>query len=289
MKLAALAPVIALGLAVPALGAEQPRLRVTIEHRGAILVGQSVRMDVTVLVPNFFMSAPQFPIFEIPGAVVTMPDESAVNLNEQIDGVTYAGIQRSYVIVPQQEGDFTLPPEKITFQYAAVPGKPTPGVVTLPPRKFSAKLPVGAKTEEGAIPVARVSVKQTLDRGVQRLHVGDAITRRLDIFASHTQAVMIPPPSFEAPPGVRVYHKDPQLSDVTAERGEFVGGRRVDVATYVFNQPGTYVLPEIDRAGTTRFRPRRDGARSADRDFGGPQSGYSARNCAGGCARRGSA
>jgi hypothetical protein len=150
------------------------------------------------------------------------------------------------VIVPQQEGDFTLPPEKITFQYAAVPGKPTPGVVTLPPRKFSAKLPVGAKTEEGAIPGARVPVKQTLDRGVQRLHVGDAITRRLDIFASHTQAVMIPPPSFEAPPGVRVYHKDPQLSDVTAERGEFVGGRRVDVATYVFDQPGTYVLPEID-------------------------------------------
>jgi hypothetical protein len=234
-------------LALPAavLAANAPQVRVRIEQSGPIYVGQSLRIDVTVLVPNFFMSSPQFPLFDLPGAVVTMPGEGAANVTETINGITYAGIRRAYVIVPQREGSFVLPPARITFQYASVPGQPSPGSVTLPPETFDARLPPGVKTPQGALPVARVTIKQQVEGLTRPLRVGDAITRRVEVFADHTQSMMIPPPSFAAPAGVRVYRKDPQLTDVTDERGQFLGGRRVDVATYVFDRPGAYTLPEI--------------------------------------------
>jgi hypothetical protein len=258
------AAVVLLALVGPpaALAAEAPQVRVRIEQTGPIYVGQSVRLDVTVLVPNFFMSSPQFPLFDLPGAVVTMPGGGAVNVNETIGGTTYAGIQRAYVIVPQREGTFVLPPARITFQYAAVPGKASPGSVTLPPRKLDVLLPPGAKTAQGVLPVARVTIQQKVE-GLQKkpLRVGDAITRRIEIVADHTQSMMIPPPTFEAPAGVRVYHKDPQLTDVTDERGQFQGGRRVDVATYLFDRPGTYTLPAISERW---FDPRANHAEVAE-------------------------
>jgi hypothetical protein len=251
---------LALALPAAALAAHAPQVRVRIEQSGPIYVGQSLRIDVTVLVPNFFMSSPQFPLFDLPGAVVTMPGEGAVNVSETISGVTYAGIQRSYVIIPQRDGRFVLPPARITFQYAAVPGQPSPGSVTLPPQKFDVLLPPGAKTPQGALPVARVTIDQQVAGLTKPLHVGDAITRRVEIFADHTQSMMIPPPSFAAPAGVRVYRKDPQLADVTDERGQFLGGRRVDVATYLFDRPGTYTLPEIS---VSWFDPRANRAQLA--------------------------
>jgi hypothetical protein len=58
--------------------------------------------------------------------------------------------------------------------------------------------------------------------------------------------MMIPPPTFAAPDGVWVYPRDPVLSDVTTKRGGFVGGRRVDRAIYVFEQPGEFTLSAIE-------------------------------------------
>jgi hypothetical protein len=249
------AAVALLALVVPAAvrAAEAPQVRVRIDQTGPIYVGQSLRVDVTVLVPNFFMSSPQFPLFDLPGAVVTMPGEGAVNVNETINGTTYAGIQKAYVIVPQREGSFVLPPARITFQYAAVPGQPSPGSVKLPPQGFTVLLPPGAKTPQGALPVARVTIQQQVEGLAKPLHVGDAITRRVEISAEHTQSMMIPPPSFVAPAGVRVYRKDPTLTDATDQMGQFLGGRRVDVATYLFDRPGTYTLPAISQSW---FDPR---------------------------------
>jgi hypothetical protein len=245
--------VLALVAPMAALAADAPQVRVSIEQAGPIYVGQSVRVDVTVLVPNFFMSSPQFPLFDLPGAVVTMPGGGAVNVNETIGGTTYAGIRRTYVIVPQQEGTLVLPPARITFQYAAVPGQASPGSVTLPPQKLTVLLPPGAKTAQGVLPVARVTIHQQVEGLAKPLHVGDAITRSVEISAEHTQSMMIPPPSFVAPAGVRVYRKDPKLTDATDQMGQFLGGRRVDVATYLFDRPGTYTLPAISQSW---FDPR---------------------------------
>ncbi len=224
--------------------AGEPVVRVRIQGKQPALVGQAVTVDVQVLVPNFFLSAPQFPLFDLEGAVVTMPDESAVNLNDTIGGESYAGIQRSYSIVAQRPGALTLPPARITFRYAKVPGTSSPGFVTLPPETIAVDLPEGAGAASG--PVGKVTVTQKLDRDLEGLEAGDTLTRTVEVFAERTQAMMIPPPELEAPAGIRVYEKDPVLDDVTGDRGGFLGGRRTDRVTYLFEKPGDYVLPAID-------------------------------------------
>lgn len=235
---------IALG---PGQAAAEPRVRADIDAKLPILVGQEFRLNVTVLVPNYFLSSPQFPIFDIRGAVVTLPDESGINSSEAIGGVTYAGIRRSYLITPQQAGNFALPPAQITFQYAAQPGKPgVAGSVTLPPVSFTAALPGAGPSAGASALIAEVTVMQTVDGNPGTMKVGDALTRMVEVFAAGTQAMLIPPTVFVAPTGVRIYPRDPVLTDVTTDRGSFVGGRRIDQATYVFEQPGTFVLPSID-------------------------------------------
>ena len=230
-----------------AAAAAQPRVRVEIDAKDPIVVRQQVRVNVTVLAPNFFLSSPQFPTFDIAGAVVTLLDENALNSTETIDGDMYAGIRKSYAITPRRAGTFTLPPVPITFRYAAEPGKPgVDGAVTLPPQTFTARLAEGAQATAAPALVAKVVVTQTLDGDPGTMKVGDALTRTVETFAANTQAMMIPPPTWQAPAGVRLYPRDPVLADVTTDRGNFTGGRRVDQVTYVFEEAGTYTLPAIE-------------------------------------------
>jgi BatD DUF11 like domain len=227
--------------------AAAPRVRVEVETKEPILVGQQVRVNVTVLAPNFFLSPPQFPAFDIPGAIVTLLDENALNGTETIDGETYAGIRRTYAITPERAGDFTLPPAQIAFSYAAEPGRPgVAGSVTLPPQTFTARLADGMRATQSPALVAKVVVTQTLDGDPKEMKVGDALTRTVETFAANTQAMMIPPPTFDAPRGVRVYRRDPVLANVTSDRDDFAGGRRIDRVTYVFEEPGSYALPAIE-------------------------------------------
>ena len=194
------------------------------QARQPVLVGQQVPIDVTVVAPNFFTSAPPFPPLEVTGAIVTLPDERATLGVETVAGETYATVQRRYLFTAQQ------------------------AELSLPSTRLSAQLPAGA-AQAGAgtvLPVARLTIRQSFDRATDSLKTGDAPVRTIDVFAAQTQAMMIPPPHFEVPEGVRVFVADPVLSDGSQAGTGFVGGHRVDRATYVFERAGRYTLPAIE-------------------------------------------
>src|SRR5262245_37159944 len=87
------------------LQAGEPQIRVEILTQPPIVPGQQVQIQVDVLAPNFFMSAPKFPLFNLPNAVVSLPDTGAQNLVETIGDESYAGIRRTYIVTPQTAGD----------------------------------------------------------------------------------------------------------------------------------------------------------------------------------------
>ncbi|PWK68481.1 BatD family protein [Aminobacter sp. AP02] len=226
-------------VSVVPLHAAEPLIRVDILTPAPIVSGQQVQVQVDVLVPNFFMSAPQFPNFDIPNAVVTLPDVRAVNLVETIGGESFSGIRRLYFVTPQAPGDYVLPPATITFAYAAVPGQATKGSVTLPPAKFTVAGVPGAPAGNVAAATA-LTVTQTVDPEPKGLKTGDTLVRTVTVSAQGMQAMMIPVPDFTAPDGVRIYPHDPVLSD---QEGS---GKRVDRVTYAFEKPGSYVLPAVE-------------------------------------------
>lgn len=245
-----LASVAGILFALASVAGAQPVVRVSVAQQAPLLAGQQVRIDVQVFVPNFFMGAPRFPNLEVPGAVITLTDD-AVNLNDTIRGEAYAGIQRSYLLLASTAGTYSLPAAQISVTYAAVPGQPPATVgVALPRTDISIEWPAGmssADAPDGML-VARVTVRQQLDRSDLSLRVGDALTRRLDVTAERTAAMFIPPPSFEAPSGIQVYPREPVVQNDTDGRGALVAGHRTDAAVYVFQRAGTFDLPAIDVA-----------------------------------------
>lgn len=228
--------------------AADPLVRVNVAAKQPILPGQQISIDVTILAPNFFLSAPVFPTLQVPGAIVTMPDDRGQNTVETINGASYAGIRKTYLFAAEQGGDFQLPQVSIAFTYSGDDGKPRQGSVTLPPTTIRAAGAAGAPAA-ATLPVARLNVTQRFDRPVSgpqaQFHAGDALVRTITTFAPQTQAMMIRPPKIEAPSGVRVFAGDPQLSDAAHDSAGTTGGSRTDRITYVFEQSGTYTLPAI--------------------------------------------
>ncbi|KAF7961509.1 hypothetical protein AWV80_32555, partial [Cupriavidus sp. UYMU48A] len=229
--------------------AAEPVVRVNVAAKQPVLPGQQIRVEVTILAPNFFLSAPVFPTLQVPGAIITMPDDRGVNTVEKIGGASYAGIQKTYLFAAEQGGDFQLPQVTIAFTYAGDDGKPMHGSVTLPATTIRAAGAAGTAAATAALPVARLNVTQSFDRPVSgpqaQFHAGDALVRTITTFAPQTQAMMIRPPKVEAPSGVRVFAGDPRLDDAAHDSAGNTGGSRTDRITYVFEHAGTYTLPAI--------------------------------------------
>ncbi|QRM54180.1 BatD family protein [Sinorhizobium sp. BG8] len=226
--------------------AADPFARVALQTTGKLYVGQQILIDVDVLVPNYFLEPPQFPPFDLPGTVVTLQDGRALNLNETAEGTDYSGIRRTYAITPLAAGDYTLPPAEIVFGYAAVPGQTTKGRVTLPPFRFTIGAAPGAASGGSGVVSAKVTLTQDLDHDPATLRAGDTLVRTTNIRAEGLRAMMIPEPEFAAPAGVRIYRQDPVLSEEKDQNGEAIAGLRKNVASYLFSEPGTYVLPAVD-------------------------------------------
>jgi hypothetical protein len=246
---------IALCTVAPAHAAEPaPTVRVKVNGQQPAVVGQSIQVEVTVLAPNFFLSAPVFPQLRVAGAVATMPDERGINSTETIDGVSYAGIGKTYVLTPQSAGDLALPQAEIHFTYAGDDGKPRAGSVTLPATVIHAgaqgsATTAAARPATSTLPVGPFQITQQFDRPVTgkdaHLHAGDAVVRTITILAPNAPAMMIEPPELDAPRGVKLFKADPQLSDGAASAGEPSGGKRVEHATYVLERSGRLTLPAV--------------------------------------------
>ena len=225
--------------------AADPFARATLTTKGTIYAGQQIEVDVDVFVPNYFLSPPQFPLFDLPGAVVTMPDDRGLNLNETVNGEAFSGIRKTYAITPQTAGDYALPAAVIPFGYAAVPGQTSQGKVTLPPLRFTVAAVPGGEGGTPGVTAGEITITQTFDRDPAGLRAGDALVRTVSIHAAGLAPMMIPVPTLDAPAGVQVYVHDPVLSQERTSRGDVTAGLRTDTATYVFTKPGHFTLPAI--------------------------------------------
>jgi hypothetical protein len=155
--------------------AQTPVVRAQLQPAEDILVGQPVRLVVSVFVPNYFTGSPDFPEFEIPNAIVVLPQDRPQNTNEQIGGLTYAGITETYIIYPQQPGDFQLPLAQITISYASSPPKSTVAHVSLPALAFHADIPAAAKNLDYFLPTTRLTIDQKWSPALKNIRAGDSI------------------------------------------------------------------------------------------------------------------
>lgn len=224
--------------ASPATGAE-PFARASIDGGDGIVPGQQVHVIVDVFAPDFFTSPPQFPLFDLPDALVTLPDDRAQNMVQTVGGQQYSGIRRSYAIVPERSGAFTIPPIRIPLGWS-VDGKPTEGEVTTSSVAFE----VGDGTDV-FFAAKGLQITQSFDRDPASLKVGEALVRTIVATASETQGLTIPAVDVGVVHGLREYVKPAKIEDgVQLGRGE-TASRRTETIVYTADKAGGFTIPAV--------------------------------------------
>jgi hypothetical protein len=235
LRVAALLMLLGTGIQAAAAPA-QPIVRVDVSPE-SVGVGESAELRVTVLVPTWFTRPPVYPSFELANAITRLPPDSSYPTSERVGRETWSGIVRNYRFYPLLGATYRLPGETITVTYA------NPGVAALtaevpvPEIVIRGVVPEGAEALDPYLAGTRLTMKQTLDGGVEPLGVGDAVVVRNVAELDGLPAIFLPPLfSRLSIDGVSIYPESPQVDDGPP-------GRREEQLTLVFDTPGTFTLP----------------------------------------------
>jgi hypothetical protein len=221
----------------PAFADSAPRtmVRAHLEPSGPVVAGSEVKLVVDLLTTTWFTEAPNWPLFSVPDAIVSLPDEQADNLSEDIGGVRWFGVSRAYRIAPQAGKTFDIAPFAITVYPG---GTNTPVQVMTPALKLVATLPPGAQGMSTFFPTTRLTATQTIEPAKEHIRVGDSVTRTITQSATGTESMLIPPVNLGDIDGLKRYAKPPVTRNIVQDRVGLVAGERTDSATYAVDHNG---------------------------------------------------
>lgn len=224
--------------------ADTPEVRVEtrLVPATAVMTGATVSLEVDLLVDTWFTDAPVLPTLQLPGAVVSPPNGEAQHLNEKREGRAFFGLRYRYSITPTQAQRFDIP--ALTFRVQPGPSG-GPLAVSSQPLSFEAKGLAGGSGEPHLV-ARSVQLRQDVQYSHQPLRVGDSVTRRLQLVAEGTQAMLLPAPAFVEVEGLKRYVQAPSVKPLSDGRGGTLGGQRDDSAAYVAAAAGRYRLPAIE-------------------------------------------
>jgi hypothetical protein len=264
----------------------RPIARVEVTPRAAI-VGSPMELRITLLVPTWFTSAPDYPSFEVAGLIVRRPPNSSYNARETIDGVAYSGIVRDYQIYPQRAATYLLDNLVVNLEYAHPDSrKPVEVALKLRPIRFEGTIPAPASRLDPFLATSRLVLEQNIEGALDELEVGDAVKRTITVRARDLPAMFIPPlfPDGEALSGLRAYPQSPLSEDLPGREGDHTTGRRTESVTYVIEEPGDHTLPVLGLRWWNRRTGRIETAEAPAISFKVPAPASSEETADGGAA-----
>jgi hypothetical protein len=234
----------AAGVSLPAAADPAPRtlVRAHLEPAGPVVAGSEVKLVVDLLTTSWFTEAPNWPLFTLADAIVSLPDEQADNLSEEIDGVRWFGVSRAYRIAPQAGKTYDIAPFAITVYPG---GTNTPVQVMTPALKLMTTLPPGAQDMTVFFPAAALTATQKIEPSKRELRVGDSITRTITQRAAGTESMLIPPAKLGEVNGLKRYARPSTTRNIVQDRVGLVAGERTDSVTYIADHTGRFKLPPV--------------------------------------------
>jgi hypothetical protein len=222
-----------------------PIVRTSLEPDGPVTVGQPVRLIVEVLVPTWFTGAPRYPQIDLADAIVIF-QERGFNFSDRVNGETFAGQRRQYLIYPTRPGTVTISGEEVILSYAVDARPSPPAPYGIPDVRIEATVPEDAEGLDYFFAATAFSLEDRFNRARDGLKVGDSLTRTITMTADDAFAMMIPSLNFEPIAGLAVYPEQPELNDEGGQRGETRVGSRVESVTYLMQEKGEYRLPKVE-------------------------------------------
>lgn len=203
------------------------------------VIGQRVAVIVEVLFRDDMPAPPQVVLPEIPGVQVFRFESQATTVRDRLNGAPYVGQRFEFALFARRGGAFTVPPAVVTLLdhrrevVGSEPGQATPLTVRVPP---------GVDASQPVMATTRLALEQRWDpEPAATFKVGDALKRTVTRKVDDVPALAMQNLFGRTPDGVRAYVEAPEVDD-RSNRGTLLG-RRVDRVTYLFEKPGTFMLP----------------------------------------------
>ncbi|WP_086980852.1 BatD family protein [Vibrio aphrogenes] len=208
-------------------------------------VNQQIILIIDVSTPRWFVGSTTIGHIDVPNLVAKQRQTSATNYTSLRDGQTWAHQRWEITLYPQHSGQYTIPALPVTTHIAGNQAKKVKGTIWTSKLTFDARLPDGTLTDkEQWFSATDASIKQTWLTSNEKVKVGDAITRTVNIEAKNALSMLLPQALNSTSSSQYQAYADPaQLSD-TSERGEYLSSRQ-DKVVYVLQQGGDIRFPAL--------------------------------------------
>lgn len=213
-------------------------------NTGTLVPGQRAELVIEIATPTWFSGGTRIRLPEVPGLVLLQTEQFAANASEVRNGDTWVVQRWSLDLFPQRPGVFKVPPIELRVAVNAGEQGNVDGELFTPEVIFEAAVPPQLEQADFWVASPAFKVKQRLDRDTAALQPGDAFERRITFEADDVQAMMLPDFVTATPAGLAAYPAPPVLEN-TNNRGQ-ASSSRVEVISYIAQQPGEYQLPAQD-------------------------------------------
>jgi hypothetical protein len=222
-----------------------------------LVPGQKITLTLQIATDRWFTGGTRIGIPEVPGLVILQTEQFASNASENRDGKSWVVQRWTLDVFPQRAGDFTIPPIRVQVKVNADESDAIEGALYTLPVHFSTAVPEALAnrgqttvySNRGLSPIYWVAapafeVRQSFDRPLAGLEVGDAFELEVVFEAEDVMAMMLPAFAPEKLQGLAAYPSPPVLNN-SNNRGQARASRTQRIS-YVAETEGQYLLPARD-------------------------------------------
>jgi len=204
-------------------------------------VGQEATFTIEIATPRWFGGGTRIKTPSSEDLLLIQRQAFAANSTERRQGQTWVRQRWSLSLFPRRAGELTVPAITLSVAINTSDEGLVQGEIITDPFRFNAHLPAPLVGRSGWLASPMASIKFRSDKSLQNLAIGDAFKITYTLEAQDLMAMMLPPISLPAIPGLGIYPAIPQLKD-NSNRGLNSASRSSEFSVVV-EAAGQYTIP----------------------------------------------
>lgn len=219
------------------------KVEIRIDDEGNTVVGQELTVSIKFATQTWFKGSNRFVLPEVQNAVVTQRDTFGTNETRREGGISWVMQEKRFSVFPQNPGEYSLPPIKVTMKVHSSEGD-VEGELYTKPITFNVREPAELIHVDQWWAASSLTIDESWDKNFEGLKPGFSIKRTITIKADGLLAMMLPEINHPPIKGLAHYVKTPRLKDDNT-RGNKLGTRVQDI-DYVVEESGEVTIPAVE-------------------------------------------
>ncbi|NLR93020.1 BatD family protein [Flammeovirga agarivorans] len=213
-------------------------------NKKEVMVGEPFKVKLSIYTTTWFTQGLNFEDFQLPNALM-IKDGRAIPNSLTIGKYLYSGVEQTYWVFPFSAGENTFPSLTLEVQ------TPDPGdykgkkrIVHTKEKTIKVVPPPLGEDPKSWLVASSVRIKDTWNKNLSEVKVGDVLKRTITITAGNTLGPMIPVREFDSLDWAGIYPEHPINSNYNNNEG-YISGTQKQVVTYLVQEAGTFEVPGV--------------------------------------------